>query len=213
MMLFKNKSKRSALLKYALAMPLFICMLLFSSAKVGDKAEDLAEEVVVMDSPLPTQEKTKKSEGDIPPPKVVQVKSVKADKEIPPPKVVMVRADTTKKVMDFNKVEIQPQFPGGLHAFYKWVGDNYKYPAEAVKNNVSGSLHMGFIVERDGSLSEITLLKDLGHGTGEAAIALLKTSPKWAPGLVNGQPVRVSYSLPIKLNLTGMDDKADKEVK
>jgi len=200
MMLFKDKSKRPALLKYAFAVPLFISMLLFSSAKVA------VEEATIIASEPSVQEKAgTKSASDIPS-KVVQVKSVNTTKETPSPKIVFGRADTTKKVMDFNKVEVPPLFPGGLHAFYNWVGENYKYPAEAKKNGVVGTIHLSFIVERDGSLSEIELLKDLGHGTGDAALELLRTSPKWAPGFVNGKPVRVAYSLPIKLNLQGMDE-------
>lgn len=111
-----------------------------------------------------------------------------------------------KNTQDFNKVDVQPQFPGGLRAFYKWVGENYKYPAEAKKNEVSGSLHLSFIVERDGTLSSFKILRNLGYGTGEEAVNLLKKSPKWTPGSIKGEAVRVSYSLPIRLNLKGIKD-------
>lgn len=107
-------------------------------------------------------------------------------------------------VMDFNAVEVQPSFPGGLPAFYKWVGANYRYPQMAKEQGVSGAIHVSFVVERDGSLTDIKVLRDLKYGTGEEAVRLLKSSPKWKPGIQNGRPVRVSYSLPIKLNLQGM---------
>lgn len=149
------------------------------------------DEVVIVGYLLNKKAKDKKGDANLP--------SVQAGAE----------QDTTREVMDFNKVEKQPQFPGGMQAFYKWVGENYKYPAEAKKNKVSGSLHLSFVVERDGSLSNFELLRDLGYGTGEAAIDLLKESPKWKPGLTRGETVRVSYSLPIKLNLQGLKDSVE----
>ncbi|QNL51376.1 TonB family protein [Olivibacter sp. SDN3] len=107
-------------------------------------------------------------------------------------------------VMDFNAVEVQPTFPGGMQEFYKWVGKNYNYPQMAKEQGVNGSIHVSFVVERDGSLTDIKVLRDLKYGTGEEAVRMLKASPKWKPGIQNGRPVRVSYSLPIKLNLQGM---------
>jgi len=107
-------------------------------------------------------------------------------------------------IMDFNAVEVQPTFPGGLAEFYKWVGKNYNYPQMAKEQGVSGTIHVSFVVERDGSLTDIKVLRDLKYGTGEEAVRMLKASPKWKPGIQNGRPVRVSYSLPIKLNLQGM---------
>jgi len=107
-------------------------------------------------------------------------------------------------IMDFNAVEVPPSFPGGLQAFYKWVSNNYRYPQMAKEQGVSGAIHVSFVVERDGSLTDIKVIRDLKYGTGEEAMRMLKASPKWKPGIQNGRPVRVSYSLPIKLNLQGM---------
>lgn len=107
-------------------------------------------------------------------------------------------------IMDFNAVEVQPSFPGGMQEFYKWVGKNYNYPQMAKEQGVNGAIHVSFVVERDGSLTDIKVLRDLKYGTGEEAMRLLKSSPKWKPGIQNGRPVRVSYSLPIRLNLQGM---------
>lgn len=107
-------------------------------------------------------------------------------------------------IVDFNAVEVQPTFPGGLAAFYQWVGKNYNYPQMAKEQGVSGTVYVSFVVERDGSLTDIKVIRDLKYGTGEEAQRMLKNSPKWKPGIQNGRPVRVSYSLPIKLNLQGM---------
>ncbi|MFV7236777.1 M56 family metallopeptidase [Flavobacterium sp. ZB4R12] len=90
----------------------------------------------------------------------------------------------------------QPEFPGGMLAFYKFVGSNFKTPS-GLKGN--GKLYLSFMVEKDGSLSEFEILRDMGFGTAEEAIRVLKLSPKWIPGKNNNEPVRVKYSLPITI--------------
>ncbi|WP_233074014.1 M56 family metallopeptidase [Flavobacterium sp. IB48] len=93
----------------------------------------------------------------------------------------------------------QPQFPGGIEKFYMFVGQNFKMPEEFSKQKIDGKLFIEFMVEKDGSLSEFKVVKDLGYGVGEEAIRVLKLSPKWIPATENGQAVRVLYSLPITL--------------
>jgi hypothetical protein len=83
-----------------------------------------------------------------------------------------------------------------MNEFYKFMGANYKIPAE-LKGN--GRVYIKFMVEKDGSLSEFEILRDIGFGTGEEAIRVLKLSPKWIPGKDKDKPVRVQYSLPITL--------------
>lgn len=77
---------------------------------------------------------------------------------------------------------------------------NYRLPQEALKNKVSGRIFLSFIVEKDGSLSNITSIRDLGYSTGDKGVRVLKMSPKWKPGMLNGQPIRISYGLPININ-------------
>ncbi len=119
--------------------------------------------------------------------------------EAPPTKAAVVEEDT--KVYDFTSIEQMPDFPGGVAKFYSYVGKTYNYPAAAREQGVSGSVIMSFVVEKDGSLTDIKVLRDLGMGTGDEAVRVLKKSPKWKPGIQNGRPVRVQYTLPIKLNL------------
>jgi beta-lactamase regulating signal transducer with metallopeptidase domain len=90
----------------------------------------------------------------------------------------------------------QPEFPGGIVAFYKFIGTNFKVPVEL---KGSGKVYLTFIVEKDGSLSEFEILKDIGFNTGEEIIRVLKLSPKWIPGKENNEPVKVKYSLPIQV--------------
>ncbi|MGV3706876.1 MAG: energy transducer TonB [Arcticibacter sp.] len=107
----------------------------------------------------------------------------------------------SEKVYDFVNLEQMPDFPGGLSKFYSYVSRNYNYPAAAREQGVSGRVIVSFIVEKDGSLTDVKLVRDMGMGTGEEAVRLLKKSPRWVAGIQNGRPVRVQYTLPIMLNL------------
>jgi beta-lactamase regulating signal transducer with metallopeptidase domain len=104
-----------------------------------------------------------------------------------------------KDIYENDAIETQPEFPGGVTAFYKFVGSNFKMPAEADKNKIQGKVYMQFVVEKDGSLSDLRTMKDIGYGIGDEVIRVLKLSPKWTAGFVNGKPVRVMYSLPITI--------------
>lgn len=106
-------------------------------------------------------------------------------------------APNTEKGTDiYTSVEILPEFPGGLSGFGEFVQKNFNMPKDFKGN---GNVLASFIVETDGSLSNIKIVRDLGFGTGEEALRILKNSPKWSPGKQDGKPVRVAYNLPIRL--------------
>jgi beta-lactamase regulating signal transducer with metallopeptidase domain len=109
------------------------------------------------------------------------------------------KSDYDKTIMnDINdSIEKQPEYPGGIEEFYKLVGMNFKIPAAASKQKLEGKAIIEFMVERDGSLSEFKIVKDLGYGIGNEAIRTIKLSSKWIPGSINGKPARVLYTLPI----------------
>ena len=90
----------------------------------------------------------------------------------------------------------KPDFPGGIMEFYKFVGNNFKTPEQP---NLKGKVYITFVIEKDGSLSDIKNIRNIGFGTGEEAIRVLKICPNWIPGKLNGVPVRVMYSLPITI--------------
>jgi len=98
-----------------------------------------------------------------------------------------------------KSIEKQPEYPGGIEEFYKLIGMNFKVPAEASKQKLVGKAIIEFMVERDGSLSEFKIVKDLGYGIGNEAIRTIKLSPKWIPGTIDGKPARVLYTLPITI--------------
>ncbi|MFC6876682.1 energy transducer TonB [Flavobacterium myungsuense] len=93
-------------------------------------------------------------------------------------------------------IEVKPDFPGGMEKFYKFVGKNYQTPEE---EGLKGKVFVSFVVEKDGSLTDIKVIRDIGYGTGKEAVRVLKSCPKWTPGEQNGKKVRVLYSLPINI--------------
>ncbi|WP_417939941.1 energy transducer TonB [Flavobacterium sp. RS13.1] len=90
-------------------------------------------------------------------------------------------------------IEIKPEFPGGRVKFNRFLDDNYKKSSK--RPTIQGKLFATFIIERDGSLSNINVLRDIGYGTGEELIRVLKLSPRWKPGKQNGKIVRTMYSI------------------
>lgn len=115
---------------------------------------------------------------------------------------IVVSVDTTKnssvdKSPIFTAVEMEPSFPGGIEMFYRFLQANIKYPAKAFEDKIQGKVFISFVVEKDGSLTDIKVLRGIGGGCDEEAVRVMKTSPKWRPGIQNGRPVRVQYTMPI----------------
>ncbi len=106
----------------------------------------------------------------------------------------VVEEDNT--VYNTAGIEVKPDFPGGMEKFYKFVGNNYQTPEE---EGLKGKVYVTFVVEKDGSLTDIKVIRDIGFGTGKEAIRVLNKCPKWTPGEQNGKKVRVLYSLPITI--------------
>ena len=109
--------------------------------------------------------------------------------------------DTTKVANDivYNTagIEVKPDFPGGMGEFYKYFAKNYRTPN--VKK-LNGKVYVSFVIEKDGSIGEVKVLRDIGYGTGEEAIRVLNNSPKWLPGEQDGRKVRCAFSLPINIH-------------
>lgn len=95
-----------------------------------------------------------------------------------------------------------PDYPNGINALRTFIGNNYQYPREAIQNRVNGTVRITFVINREGQMEDLKVAEDLGFGTGEAAIKVLKRAKKWSPGIMRGVPVRVVYALPIRLNLS-----------
>lgn len=102
---------------------------------------------------------------------------------------------------DINEVQKQPAFPGGENALLKYLGENLKYPAIAMENDVQGVVVIRFIVEKDGRINYPEILRGIGNGCEQEALRVVRAMPKWEPGLKDGKPVRVQFTLPVRFKL------------
>ena len=118
-----------------------------------------------------------------------------------PTKVEVAVEAAPKEETIFTVVEQQPEFSGGMSALGQYLQKTLRYPAAAQRANVSGRVFMSFVVNTDGSIQDVSVLKGLGFGTDEEAIRVVKGMPKWRPGKQSGRPVRVKFQLPINFTL------------
>ena len=102
----------------------------------------------------------------------------------------------------FTVVETMPEFPGGSEEMIKYLGNNLKYPKEAKDKGVQGKVYVNFVIEKEGIVSNVKVVKGVGYGCDKEAIRVVEAMPKWTPGIQKGKNVRVSYNLPIKFVLS-----------
>lgn len=200
-MLQKSRSHRIALLKYGLLAPLFVLMLMLSSATISRSKtvkllNNKAEEVFL----TPATSLNPVTKDNIIPvhlskPHLKSVNTLKAP---------ISAVDLTDSDPIFITVEKEPEFKGGISEFYRFLNQNLRYPEAMLKNSIQGKVFITLTVEKDGSLSDIKSVRDIGYGSADEAIRVLKLSPNWKPGYQNGHRVRVSYTLPISFAIVNV---------
>jgi TonB family protein len=213
-MLNKQRSTKTAILKYGLFLPLFSGMLLLSSAKISrnEEIKDLADQIPAAVPSLlsaaaegntattisgePVQQDTTKKRG-----KSAAMKSTEL-KITPPAGSKTISKTDGKNVYDYVSIDTPPSFPGGMDKFYQYLSTAVKYPKDAQNNNIQGKVFLSYVVEKDGRISEVKAERGPGSGLNEEAVRVLESSPKWNPGKIGEQPVRVKYNLPITFSLS-----------
>ena len=156
--------------------------------------------------------------------KIEEDKQVKNQEDVLENEAAVGAVDITEGTNDLNKVIIQeqviaapkvedeqpvsiamveqkPEFPGGEAAMYKWLGDNIVYPSAASEEGVQGRVVVEFVVGKDGSISNVKLVRPRHPALDKEALRVVKAMPKWLPGRNNGQPVKVTYTLPVTFKL------------
>ena len=132
----------------------------------------------------------------------------KADKTVHEFKTSEITDVKIKKVDNdtiYNIVEVMPEFPGGMDKMAKYLSENIKYPEEAKEKGISGRVFISYVIEKDGSVTEVKVMRSVNPLVDDEAVRVVKAMPKWKPGLQKGKPVRVNYILPVNFKL---DDKA-----
>ena len=127
--------------------------------------------------------------------------SVEEDEPIEPTVPIDIIEDEIVEEVPFIIVENMPTFPGGEKKMLEYVAKNVKYPQLAKEVGTQGRVFVSFVVEKDGSITNVTILRGIGSGCDEEAMRVVKSMPKWNPGLQCGRAVRVSCNLPINFKL------------
>ena len=101
----------------------------------------------------------------------------------------------------FDVVEVMPSFPGGQAALFEWLSKNIKYPVVAEENGVQGRVIVTFVVERNGSITDVQVVKSVDPSLDKEAVRVVKAMPHWIPGKQNGSAVRVKFTVPVTFRL------------
>ena len=183
------------------------------TAKMGDK-KDIAkvEDEMIMEMP----NSTPPPPPPPPPPPVLltNVEVTKDETKVNEDVVVVNNEDNEKvEIVEivkkeeivveeiFDVVEEQPEYPGGLQELYGFVSKNFNYPDMAKAANVQGKVYVSFVVDKDGTIDDVKVLRGLGSGLDEEAVRVVKMMPKWKAGKQRGKEVKVRYNLPIVCKL------------
>ncbi|MDD2963343.1 MAG: energy transducer TonB [Bacteroidales bacterium] len=174
---------------------------------------DVPEEIVMI-----TQQKIEVA-ATPPPPTTTIINIVEDDVEIEDEITIDAEANATTEIQEyvpvkheeeeiveaeiFQIVEAMPDFPGGDAARMKFLRDNIKYPQIARESGIQGTVYVTFVVEKDGRVTDIRVLRGIGGGCDEEAVRVIKAMPRWQPGKQRGKPVRVQFNMPIKFTLQG----------
>ena len=113
--------------------------------------------------------------------------------------ITEAQAQGKDKVYDI--VEVMPQYPGGMPELMQYLAKNIKYPIQAQKKGIEGRVTVRFIVEKDGSISNVTVVRHIHPLLDKEAVRVIKAMPKWSPGMLNGKPVRVKFNIPVAFRL------------
>ena len=131
--------------------------------------------------------------------------SADQDKPLPPPNIPLgtknVNTDEEVDQTVFEIVEEQPEFPGGMEAFMKYLAKNIQYPERAVDNGIQGKVMVRFVVERDGSVASVEIKKSVDPALDKEALRVVKSMPRWKPGKQQGKAVRTRFSVPVVFRL------------
>jgi periplasmic protein TonB len=178
------------------------------------------ENVDVTEEIIPITEQKIKPPPVAPPKQVVAINIVEDDVAVDDDINIDVEADQNTEVQEyvptvqdnsdeesaeeqqiFMVVESMPEFPGGEAALHQYLAENIKYPQMAKESGIQGRVFVTFVVERNGKVTDVKVLRGIGGGCDEEAIRVVQNMPSWTPGKQRGKPVRVQFNLPVKFTL------------
>ena len=214
------ESKKFMFIQIGMIISLFIAWLAFEH-KSYDKREideSLLNREVVIDEEMveiTKQEEQKPQPVEVPKQTTqleiveddVEVEDIEINAEVDQTEVleeyvpVEVEEEEVSETELFTIVEEMPAYPGGDAKLYEYLGKNIKYPQIARESGIQGRVFVNFVVEPDGSVSNVKVMRGIGGGCDEEAVRVIKTMPKWKPGKQRGKAVRVTYTIPVVFKL------------
>jgi protein TonB len=213
------ESKKVIFTQIGLVIALAAILLAFEWKSYDKSIEGFGERIVTVEEEdiIPITEQKVKPPPPPPPKKVVVINIVEDDVEVEDDLLIDVEADEDtqmdeyipimidEEVVDeaaiFTVVESMPEFHGGEKELYVYLHKHIKYPVMAKESGIQGKVYITFVVEKDGSITDVRLLRGIGGGCDEEAIRVVSGMPSWTPGKQRGKPVRVQYNLPVRFTL------------
>ncbi|WP_101543628.1 M56 family metallopeptidase [Bacteroides cutis] len=193
-MMNKKRTREIGRTKYLMFLPLAALLMIISNIEaVARTTKEIALEVIeAVDTPI--AKSTVATE-------TLDIQSAELSLTITNPKDTII---PTPEDVVFEVVEVMPEFPnGGMPGLMKYLGKNVKYPIEAHANNIEGRVVVHFIVNKDGSISNVGLTRSVDPLLDKEAIRVISSMPKWKPGMQRGKAVRVKYTVPVMFRLQG----------
>lgn len=213
------ESKKIIFTQIGLIIALAAILLAFEWKSYDKTVEGFGERIVeeVPEEIIPITEQKVKPPPPPPPKKVVVINVVEDDVEVDDDLMIDVEADDNTEIEEYVPIEIEeevveeapiftvvesmPEFRGGMEELYTYLGNNIKYPVMAKESGIQGKVYVTFVVEKDGSITDVRVLRGIGGGCDEEAVRVVESMPNWTPGKQRGKPVRVQYNLPVRFTL------------
>lgn len=215
------ESKKSVFMQLGFVVALAVVLLAFNY-KSYERGSSLDIQLQVDNTPeeiIPITKQELKPPPPPPPRQITIINVVEDDVEVEDDIEIDVEADQTTVIADFvpvvkveaeieeleifTVVESMPEFPGGDAARMKFLQDNIKYPQLARESGIQGTVYVTFVVETNGRVTDVRVLRGIGGGCDEEAVRVIQMMPNWKSGKQRGKPVRVQFNMPIRFTLQG----------
>ncbi len=212
------ENKKIIFIEIGLVIALAVILLAFEWKSYEKLEIDLATRVVddIPEEMIEITQHEKPPPPPTPPQQTTIIEIVEDDVEIEDEIEIDVEADENTEMMEyepveepeeedeaqiFTVVESMPGYPGGEAARIKYLNNNIKYPQMARESGIQGRVFVTFVVEKDGKVTDVRVLRGIGGGCDEEAIRVIQNMPNWQPGKQRGKPVRVQFNMPILFKL------------
>ena len=214
------ENKKTTYVLIGLVLVLSICYVAFEWTEQEVTKYEVVDADFLFEDEIDIQQTTQETPPPPPPPAVQEVEvlnvveddvetetieiNTEDDKDvevvIAPPVEAPVEEEEEEVI--FVVVESMPEFPGGQQAMMRYIGENIKYPVIAQENGIQGRVICQFVVEKDGKVTDIQVVRSSGEPSlDKEAVRVINSMPKWKPGKQRGKPVRVKYTIPVNFRL------------